>query len=143
MKSYIGLFLLYACGGCAIAGDLGMVSSNAWVREGPPGIRMMAAYLKLENHSTDKRTLRGASSAAFHSVEVHTTIIENDVASMRHVPELVIAPGEFAKLKPGGMHLMLMGPVKPLKSGDTVEIQLDFGESGKLSVKFPVRRSDQ
>ena len=100
----------------------------------------MAGYLKIENATQSQRTLRGASSAAFNSVEVHTTIIENDVARMRHVPELVIAPGRYAELKPGAMHLMLMGPVKALKAGDCVEIELDFGENYTLTVQFPVRR---
>ena len=142
MKLCLSIALLLVCSSYAIADELGVTSSNAWVREGPPGVMMMAAYLKLENHSPNQRTLQAASSAAFRSVEVHTTIIENDVARMRHVPELVIAAGEFAELRPSAMHLMLMGPVKPLKAGDTVEIQLDFGESGRLSVQFPVRRPD-
>ena len=139
MKPGLGLVFLLVLGNCAIADELDLVVSNAWVREGPPGVRMMAAYLEIENATLSPRTLRGASSLAFSAVEIHTTIIENGIARMRHVPDLAIAPGQSAQLQPGAMHLMLMGPVKALKAGDCVEIELDFGEHGALSAQFPVR----
>jgi copper(I)-binding protein len=139
MKPLLGLVFLLVLGNCAIADELGLVVSNAWVREGPPGVRMMAGYLEIENATQSLRTLRGASSLDFNAVEIHTTMIENGIARMRHVPELAIAPGQSVQLQPGAKHLMLMGPVKALKAGDRVEIELDFGENGALSVQFPVR----
>ena len=140
MRRWSLLVLLVAWVNCALAGELGLVVSNAWVRAGPPVSKMMAAYLRIENTSQSQRTLHGASSAAFNSIELHATVIKSGMASMGQVSELNIDPGQHAALQAGGTHLMLIGPVKPLKAGDWVEIELDFGAIGALSVQFPVRR---
>ena len=55
-------------------------------------------------------TIVGASSPAFGEVSLHETRIVDGVSRMRALPELRIAPGDSAVLKPGGMHLMLMQP---------------------------------
>ena len=49
LKPWLGLVLLLAVGNCALADELGLVVSDAWIREGPPNIRMMAGYLRIEN----------------------------------------------------------------------------------------------
>jgi len=141
MKFCLNALLLLLFVTPVIANQQGLVVSKAWVREAPPGVGMLAGYLDLDNPTDSEWLLIDAHSDAFASVEVHTTIIKDGVASMHHLPELAIAAGQQASFSPGGMHLMLMGPVKSLKVGDRVVIDLDFGEHGVLSVNFPVRRS--
>src|SRR3546814_11860636 len=73
-----------------------------------------------ENNCATPVTITGASSPAFDSAELHETRIVDGVNRMRHLPELRIAPGDAAVLKPGGMHLMLMRPPAPLEAGSKV-----------------------
>src|SRR3546814_3387631 len=82
---------------------------------------MMAGFGRIENNCATPVTITGASSPAFDSAELHETRIVDSVNRMRHLPELRIAPGDVAVLKPGGMHLMLMRPHAPLKAGRSEE----------------------
>jgi copper(I)-binding protein len=140
LSSLMALTLLLTFVQCAQAASPAVAVSDAWIREAPPGVRMMAGYLKLENTGESPLSLQGAATPLFKSAEIHMTRIEDGVARMRHIPNLALAVGEQVSLEPGGMHLMLMGPNRALKAGDCVEIELDFGNAGSISVQFPVRK---
>ena len=43
-------------------------------------------------------------------------------------------------MKPGGYHVMLMGLVKPLNPGETVEVTLSFESGETLTVDVPVKQ---
>jgi copper(I)-binding protein len=61
---------------------------------------------------------------------------------MRMVPQpdgWEIAPGGELVLKPGGKHVMLMGLVRPLEPGATIEITLNFDKAGPVKVQVPVK----
>ena len=47
---------------------------------------------------------------------------------MRQVKTLEIAPGETVALKPGGLHLMLIGLKRPLQDGEEISLNLCSGE---------------
>jgi periplasmic copper chaperone A len=54
---------------------------------------------------------------------------------------LPIAPGASAMLEPGGWHLMLFDPARPLKAGDTVALTLTCGSGGR-EFTFTVKASE-
>ena len=56
------------------------------------------------------------------------------------VGELRIGPEGSAVLKPGGLHLMLMQPHKPLKAGSKVAIEFELHDGGLLRGEFIVRK---
>jgi copper(I)-binding protein len=41
-------------------------------------------------------------------------------------------------MEPGGFHVMLMGLVKPLEIGQTIEVTLKFSKSGDKVIDVPV-----
>ena len=59
---------------------------------------------------------------------------------MRHVDQLELAPGEEKTLRPGGLHLMLFRPQRPLRDGDRTELVLHCGEQRQV-VNAPILRS--
>lgn len=97
---------------------------NAWIRPAPPGATSMAAYFEVSNNTEKDIIIVDSDSPAFRMTMVHETAIENDVASMRHLPSLTIPAGETISLAPLGTHMMLMGAKKPLSLGDTAELTL-------------------
>jgi len=115
---------------------------EGWVRLGPAGMPMMAGFGRIENACAAPVTITGASSPAFASVELHETRLVDGVNRMRHLPELRIAPGDAAVLKPGGMHLMLMQPHAPLKAGSRVVVSFELSGGGELLGEFEVRKPD-
>jgi copper(I)-binding protein len=117
-----------------------LVISDAWIREAPPGSAVLAGYLKITNRGTTQATVTGVSADDFSSVEIHRTVMENGMARMLSARQLDIPAGESFVLEPGGYHLMLFNPVRPLVAGDTVELLLEIRNGACLAVNAPVAR---
>ena len=96
-----------------------------------PGMQMSAGYLTLVNNTESPVRITRIRSPEFASVEMHETIIENDVASMREIPELVIAANSTVSFERGGKHLMLM---KPTGGDDQVTLSFYSGDDLLLTV---------
>ncbi len=100
--------------------------------------RVMAGYATLMNHSQSTQTLVSVSSDVFKRVEMHKSVIENDVAKMRKQPELTIPSHGELKLEQGGLHFMLMQPARQLNAGDKVTLVFNFDNGKKQSIEFNV-----
>lgn len=95
---------------------------NAWIRPAPPQAPSMAAYFDFVNNTDNDITIVDSSSAQFSATMIHDTVIEDGIASMEHLDEVVIPAGGKVSLAPAAKHMMLMGPSSSLKEGDTVEL---------------------
>lgn len=113
--------------------------SDAWIPQAPPGASMLAGYLTVKNNGDAPVSVLAAESDRFRTVSVHQTVIENGVARMRELHSLEIAPGQEVKFAPGGMHLMLMQPRKPINPGDRIEIILLFSDGTRVPAIFDVQ----
>jgi periplasmic copper chaperone A len=105
-----------------------------------PGAMSGAAFMVIENHATVDDRLIGAASDVAKRVELHTHKAgEGGMMQMIHVPEgFVIPAGETHELKRGGDHVMLMGPTRKVKDGDTITVTLTFEHAGDVTVEIPV-----
>lgn len=121
------------------AGDAVSVR-DAWIRETPPGMTMMAGYMELRNNTLRPQVLVAASSSGFQSVMIHRTIVKDGMAGMVHASQLELAPNASLIFAPGGYHLMLMTPKRTLRAGDPVVINLEFRGGLVLPVAFGVRK---
>lgn len=117
--------------------------SDAWVREAPPTARVLAAYMQITNLSDSEFTVTSVTSPDFAAAELHRTAIEDGVARMLPVAELRIPAGDSVRLEPGGLHLMLYDPVRPLVQGDSVTLVLHRSDGICLTAAVPVRRGAQ
>jgi copper(I)-binding protein len=112
---------------------------GAWIRMPPAGLPMMAGYARISNPCKGPLAIVGAHSGAFAETSLHETRIENGMSRMRATPALRLAPGGSAVLEPGGFHLMMMNPVKPLRAGDHVAIEFTLEDGRRFSVPFEAR----
>ena len=122
--------------GCAGAQDI--IIRDPRIPEAPPVAKAMAAYMTIANTTIEPRRLLSASSPDFKQIEIHQTAMHNGMAHMAAQPNLPIPANSTVVLEPGGLHLMLMQPVRPLKEGDSVALQLRFDDSSTLEVRAPV-----
>ena len=129
-------FLLTTASG-AMAGELSVTS--AWSRATPPGASMGVVYFQIENGSTKSDRLLKLKTSIAASASVHRTEIVDDIARMREVAVLHVAPGEKIEFAPGGYHVMLMGLKKPLVAGQKFELELLFEVAGLRRVVVPIR----
>lgn len=116
---------------------------EGWVRMPPSTMPMMAGFGTIENRCAEPVIVVGVSSPAFADVSLHETRIVDGVSRMRALPELRIAPGNAATLKPGGMHLMLMQPRAALKPGSKVVVEFALKDGKKLLGEFVVRKAGE
>lgn len=115
---------------------------DAWVREAPPGVTVLGGYLRLCNHSAVDVTLTSVESEDFGRIEMHETIETESATRMERIKSLAVPAGKCVEFVPGGKHLMLFDPVKPVRDGDFVTLQFVFAPSDSLETRVPVRRGN-
>lgn len=121
----------------AASGRVGnLVVSGAYARESSG--EEAAVYMTITDFGAADRLLRATSDAAA-DVQIHENRVEGATASMHPLDGLDIPAGGSVELKPGGLHVMLLGLRGPLEPGDIVSITFEFRVSGKLALEVPVR----
>lgn len=114
-----------------------LVVNGAFARASPtPVATTGAVYLTITTAEADRLIAIFTPAAAM--AHLHESKDENGVMKMKMLEALDIAPGQPAILKPGGMHIMLMGLKAPLKKGETIPLELTFEKAGTVQVLVPV-----
>jgi len=118
----------------------GIVVSGAWTMATPSGAVVAAGYMTIQNQSRAGVTLVRGETPAASRVEVHTMSMDGGVMQMRPVDGgLAIPAGGGVELKPGGLHLMLIGLQKPLVEGESVPLTLVFDNGTRVGTTLQVR----
>lgn len=154
LSMMVGLVLVIALGACGSAATPAPASGGAlaitdfWARPTSMGSAAMgenmagkvtgATYMTLAGGSAGDKLLRGETDVA-QVVELHTTAMENNVMRMRPVQSIEVPVNGTVQLKPGGLHVMLIGVKKELKPGDTFKLKLTFEKAGVKELDVPVR----
>ena len=137
-----------------------------WARTSPMEASNGAVYMILKNESSSDQALVGASvpSSVAGETQIHETVMASGdtgttmsggmgsssttmaggstggTMTMQEVDQIMIPADSTVKLEPGGYHIMLIDLVKPLETGSTVKVTLEF-ESGKtMTVKAVVKK---
>lgn len=108
------------------------------MRAMPATATMSAGYGTLHWRGSERLVIAGWRSANFGAVSLHRTIVRDGVSRMEAVNDAAIEPGDELVLEPGGLHLMLMGPIRELRAGDTVSITLLSDSGRSFRFDFPV-----
>lgn len=113
--------------------------TGAFTREMPPGAPAMGGFLVVKNLHAGVLRLVGAESPAFNKVELHETRSENGMMRMVALPVVEVPAGGSFEFKPGGAHLMLIGPKAQAKAGEKLPVTLLFGSGGAAPLKVNVQ----
>ena len=112
--------------------DGGVEITDAWARATPGGAENGAAYLTLMSPTGDRLT--GVTSPAAAKAQLHEMTNDGGVMKMRDVTAIDLPPGKPVTLKPGGLHVMMMGLTHPLQPGQSVPLTLHFDKAGAREV---------
>ncbi len=115
-----------------------VATMNAWIREARPGGKVNAGYLTLVNAGTKKVVLREVHCSAFNEVQIHEMSRVDGLMKMRRLESLAIPLGSSVVLKPGGLHLMMMGARERLVVGERVNVELVFGSGERQTISMAV-----
>ena len=97
-----------------------------------------AGFMTIRNNGSQPDRLLSASTPAARVVELHTHIREGDVMRMRPVNDIPVPPGQTVHLRPGGLHVMLIGLTGPLERGASVPLTLRFERAGEVEVTLAI-----
>jgi len=125
------LSLLLPTSACA-----GLEIVDAWIKNLPPGVPLRAGYMTIRNTGQVTVRILALRSAAFASIEIHRSLVQDGMVRMDPVESLSIAAGASLQLAPGGYHLMMMQPVAATRPGQAIEVilQLDDGTEQHLTM---------
>ena len=132
--------LLASCGVAHSEGKLGVY--DAWIRAAPPDSRVLAGYATLKNTGDAPIKILTVQSDAFRGSSIHETVVERGVSRMRELPRLDLDPGATIEMKPGGRHLMLSDPRRPIVVGDKVEMVFLLTDGTRVQTYFDVVAPD-
>ena len=119
-------------------GALVVVDSWAWAT--PGGVRNGAAFVTIENRGRDAARLTAASSPAAARTALHSHAMVGGIIKMRPVAAVEVAAGAITAMKPGGLHIMLMGLAAPLIEGGSFPLTLTFERAAALTLEVRVTK---
>ena len=100
-----------------------------------------AVYMVLANGGAAADRLVAAQADVSNAIEIHETKMEGDVMRMAQVEGGIEVPaGGQVELRPGGLHVMLIGLTRDLNVGDKFPLTLEFASGATLTVEAEVRQ---
>lgn len=117
--------------------------SNVVVLEPLPGMNMTAGYLTLANDSDQPIAIDKVTSPQFARVEMHETVIQDDVARMVALAPLIIEQHSSVQFEPGGKHLMMSVSSQEIVAGMPVTVEFHYDTNGLLIVATTVSSRDE
>jgi copper(I)-binding protein len=131
--------LALAAAAAGAAGERALEIRNPQARATAPSQPTGGGYFAIVNTGREADRLVGASAPTVADrVELHRMQMEGDVMRMREVGTIDVPAGQTVELRPGGLHLMLMGLKKPLVAGQAFPVTLRFEKAGAVEVQMQV-----
>lgn len=115
-----------------------LVVDGAWIRQPPPGAKMLGGYLRLKNPGTTAVKVVSATTSLSPRAELHTHLKVDGVMRMRQVPFIEVPADGEVVLAPGGLHLMVMQLPAVPKEGDVVNVTLTLEDGRTVTFQAPV-----
>ena len=113
---------------------------HPWARASAGHVPNGAAYMTLSNTGAKADRLIAVSTPVAKRATLHTHLMDKGIMRMRPLKAIEIAPGSPTALKPGGLHIMLMGLTAPLKEGQLIPLRLTFERAGTLDIEALVQK---
>ena len=111
---------------------------QGWARATATKARNGVVYITIKNFSDAGDRLFSAKSLVAKSAALHNHVMDSGVMKMRPVGSLKIPAYGTVIMKPGGLHVMLMGLKSPLVKGGSLLLTLTFEKAGDLTVQIKI-----
>jgi copper(I)-binding protein len=112
---------------------------GAYVPEPPPGQPNAALFMRLKNVGTESLTFSRVQCSLAARCELHAHLHANGKMVMQRLSAVDLKSGGELELRPGGLHVMLIGLKAASRAGDQVELTLLFSNGRSVPVTAVVR----
>lgn len=141
-KRAVALIMCMPAIACSPPEGAPLAISNVVVLEPLPGTSMAVAYLTVENNSNLPITIDKVTSPQFARIEIHETVIQNNVTRMVSLSPLIVERHSNIVFEAGGKHLMMSNPPQDIVPGMPVTVEFHYDASGLLIVATTVSSRD-
>lgn len=125
----------------AIALQAKISITDPYAKATPPNAKNSAAFLTIQNDGSKDAELILATNSVTPITELHTHINENGMKKMIQIPSIKIPAKSKVELKPGGLHIMLIGLNKQLNPDDNIDLNLTFKDGKRYELtNIPVKK---
>jgi len=142
LKLSLTFLMVAIVGACGAPDGPPLEVSGVAVLEPLPGTDVTAGYLRLDNNTDQSIEIAKVASPQFRRVDIHETVIQDDIARMVPVAPLVIDPRSHVLFEPAGKHLMMSGWSSEPIAGAPVTIEVHYNTNGLLIVATTVSSRD-
>lgn len=104
---------------------------DAYVRLSGMENRPSAGYFTITAGNVDK-VLVGVDSPEAEHIELHETVEQDGVATMRPAQKIAIPAGKAVTFAPGGKHLMIFGAAPDASKDGTIPLTAHFADGTRL-----------
>ena len=101
MKRIIPVLILALLGCACSQGSAPLVASDVVVSKPIPGMSMAAGYLTLSNNASQPIIITQVTSPQFESVEMHESVIEDGMARMYPLGDLMVLAKSVRRVPAG------------------------------------------
>jgi len=112
---------------------------HPWSRPTPPSAPVAGGYMKLTNTGIEADRLVEVVSPIAERAEIHRSVVENGIASMRPTEGLAVDPGATVDFEAEKLHVMFIKPKSQLKDGEKFPATLVFEKAGRVEIEFMVQ----
>lgn len=129
--------VMWQPGAPADSAPLPPIQIEVAIMPAPPSTSEAGVYLRIRNNA-DADTLVEVSSPLAQSAAIHRTMTSGGMQHMEHAGALPLPPGTLTVLKPGDMHVMLMGLSRKPVAGESVPLRLRFARGNEMVLAVTV-----
>ncbi|MDH5655203.1 MAG: copper chaperone PCu(A)C [Spirochaetia bacterium] len=137
------LFILLNCPDKSDISSSRIQINRASILEVAPVQTTTAAFMEIENHSSDEDFLIGAETEIAEVCEIHEMVNEGEMMRMKKRDSVAIPGGETVLLRRGGLHLMLIDLKREIHDGEVIPLKLKFKNAEDIQIKIPVKSFDK
>jgi len=112
---------------------------DAWVAAAPATATTQVAYICFVNNNDKDVEITGVSAKGFGSAMLHISMQHGDMSVMHMLSTLTVAAHKMVTLEPGGMHIMLMEPVKIATPGEKVPVTVHYKDGSEQIFELEVK----
>lgn len=135
-KAFLVLPLLALATACHKAPELSV--DQAWVQLSPVRDNPSVAYFTVHGGPTDNALIQVSSPVAIKS-EMHESMSQDGVMSMKPLQSVAIPAKSEVKFAPGGRHVMLWYVNPGITPGKTMTLVFTFSNGEGIEVQAPTK----
>ncbi len=115
-----------------------LLITKAWARATPGVSKTAAVFLTLQNTGGRSDQLVGVATPVAKRATLHGTRTEDNIVYMIPITTVEVRAGRPVFLRPGAMHIMLMGLNRIFHEGSVFPMTLRFAKAGPVDILITV-----